>query len=908
MGASEEEYRLDFFREKGFYRKTCSVCGRPFWTLDPDATICQDSPCTKYFFDRIPVRRPLSVSESRGEFLRFFEERGHRVIEPRPVVARWREDLYLTIASIVVFQPHVTSGIVPPPANPLVISQPSIRLEDIDSVGVTLGRHLTLFEMGGHHAFNSEREWIYWKDETVAYAFEFFTKTIGVPEGFLAFKESWWAGGGNAGPCFEVAAGGLEVATLVFMQYRVLNGGRLESIPLKIVDTGYGIERIAWFTQKTPTAFHAIYGSLVDRFRERVGLERPPRGYFEGLLHEAGSIDPDRPETIDAFVREISRISGEPEDRVRGVFDAETKLYSLLDHTKTLTFMLADGVVPSNQGEGYLARLVARRSLRNLVLLDSQTPLSELTAMQVDYWGRDFPHLKEHESYIIEVVELEERRFEELLKANLPRAIAMVRGDGSTETLKRVYTELGVPPELVAREARRQGIEVSVSRHFYSMIAREGSARPLAIPEEPEWLRGLPTTILVFHENPYARSTKARVLAVRGNIVVLDRTVAYPTGGGQACDAAWILDGSGRRLYVKQVEMIGSKVLHHLEESEAPALKVGDEVEVVIDWPRRYRLMRHHTATHIVLGALRAVLGFHVWQAGAEKTEEKARLDFTHHKPISREELERIEELANRIVLEDRPVKTRLVDRNEAEKRYGFSIYQGGAPLQPVLRIVEIEGHDVQACFGTHVAGTGDVGGIKVVSVSKIQDGVYRIEYVAGTEVSSYAAHLERKLDEIAEWVGGSREEVEKRVGSLVEEVRELRSTLSRYRSLVKKELLARILEGAEPLEGLRLYVYEDPIGDERLSTEALREAVERDKALVIARLAVQGGDTLVELSVGEEAARRASASTIVGELSRVLGGRGGGKPTHAYLRLGGPVSIERVREALRSLLTGSRE
>ncbi|MEM3491161.1 MAG: alanine--tRNA ligase-related protein, partial [Fervidicoccaceae archaeon] len=150
--ADEREYALNFFRENGFIRKKCKECGTYFWTLNPELDTCQDAPCVEYFFHKIPVRRPLSVGEARETFLKFFEKKGHEIIPPRPVVARWREDLYLTIASIVVFQPHVTSGIVPPPANPLVISQPCIRLEDIDNVGLTMGRHLTLFEMGGHHA------------------------------------------------------------------------------------------------------------------------------------------------------------------------------------------------------------------------------------------------------------------------------------------------------------------------------------------------------------------------------------------------------------------------------------------------------------------------------------------------------------------------------------------------------------------------------------------------------------------------------------------------------------------------------------------------------------------------------------------------------------------------------------
>lgn len=246
------EYRLGIFRERGYTRRVCRVCGTPFWTRGPHE-VCNDIPCTDYRFFDIPLRlKNLSYEDTVRLFLDFFRREGHEVIEPAPVVARWREDLYLTIASIVVFQPHVTSGRVPPPANPLVIAQPCVRLEDIDNVGLTFGRHMTSFTMGGHHAFNYPDKYVYWKDETVAYAEKFFGELIGVPDEELTFKESWWEGGGNAGPSMEVTVGGLEVATLVFMQYEAVDGGYKE-IPLKIVDVGYGIERITWLTQKTPT-------------------------------------------------------------------------------------------------------------------------------------------------------------------------------------------------------------------------------------------------------------------------------------------------------------------------------------------------------------------------------------------------------------------------------------------------------------------------------------------------------------------------------------------------------------------------------------------------------------------------------------------------------------------------------
>ncbi|GAG28600.1 unnamed protein product, partial [marine sediment metagenome] len=234
---------------------------------------CGDAPCVDYtFIGNSPVNKPYTVAEMREKFLSFFEERDHLRVNPYPVVARWRDDLMITIASIVDFQPYVTEGILPPPGNPLVVSQPCIRFEDIDLAGYTAGRHLTFFEMGGHHAFNYEGEpQIYWKDQTVRYHHELLTKDLGVPDEMVTYKEGLWSGGGNAGFDLEGCVGGLEVSTLVFMMYRVI-GERMEPMPIRVVDTGYGMERWAWLSQGSPSAFHAIYGPVLDEIMGWAGL------------------------------------------------------------------------------------------------------------------------------------------------------------------------------------------------------------------------------------------------------------------------------------------------------------------------------------------------------------------------------------------------------------------------------------------------------------------------------------------------------------------------------------------------------------------------------------------------------------------------------------------------------------
>lgn len=910
MFVDPREFELPFFREMGFVRVRGRRCDEYYWTLDPERfSEPQDVPCVDYWFDSISSRGGLSVSEARRGFVDFFARRGHTPIPPRPVVARWREDLYLTIASIVVFQPHVTSGLVPPPANPLVISQPSIRLEDIDNVGLTLGRHLTSFEMAAHHAFNYPDKHVYWKDETVRYAYEFFTKELGIPGDFIVFKESWWEGGGNAGPCFEVAVGGLELATLVFMMYKTVNG-RYEEIPLKIVDTGYGVERIAWFTQKTPTAFHAIYGSLVDKFRDIIGVDRPDELLLKAAFKAAGRLEPKDPRSIEEYYSRVAEITGLDVGYVRDVLVREARLYSLLDHTKTLALMLGDGIVPSNSGEGYLARLVARRALRQLRLLGSSARLADLVDLQVSYWGFDFPQLRENRDYIVEAIELEESKFKESIDRGLrvlEREIKR-RGGISVDDLIKFYDSMGVPPEVVAEVASKMGLKVEVPHNFYSMVAALHRAPPVIKPgystvEVDEsiarWASTLEATRKLYYEDPYAREFEARILGVMGNYVVLDATTFYPIGGGQVYDTGYLIV-NGKIYRVRRVFSVGDVVVHELESSEG--LKPGLQVRGVIDWERRYKIMRHHTATHVILAAARRVLGPHVWQAGAEKTEEKGRLDITHHKPLTEGEIKRIEELANKIVNERRPVKVYYMDRGEAESKLGFTIYQGGAPLVRTLRIVEIEDWDVEACGGTHLVNTGELGGIKIVNVERIQDGVVRLEYIAGTRVVDRVEEIESRLAEIAVLAKASRGQEVERVKTIVATMEKLEGVIEAYRSLWLRSLREELLK-TPVVKGVRLLVTSSVEGDRSFLQEALKRLTDEFKDSLVVIAYTVGEATNVEIACGIEASKIVNVGALARSLAERLGGRGGGSGSYGSVMVKGRVDIGNLKVLLEELL-----
>ena len=884
MRISDEVYRLNLFRIKGYIRRQCPHCKAWFWTKGR-RDHCNEAPCTDYTFFDLDLKSKISnYVEVKNRFLNFFKRNGHVIIDPKPVVARWRDDLYLTIASIIVFQPFVTSGKIPPPANPLVIAQPCIRLEDLDNVGITFGRHFTNFVMGGHHAFNYPDKYVYWTEETVDLARRFFVEEMGVPEDELSFKESWWEGGGNAGPCFEVCIGGLEVATLVFMMYEVVNGSYRE-IPLKIVDTGYGIERIAWLVSKALTAFHAVYGELVHRFHKKLGISKPTDSILFTAAKFAGRIDPEDPSSLEILFSRVANELGIGLREVRENLQPLVSVYTLLDHTKTIALLLSDGVVPSNSGEGYLARLVIRRALRQLHRLQYPVALTDLVKEQIRYWSHEFPNMNKMKSIILEILSIEEEKWRELI-SKAPIIAKKYRKKINLDTLIEIYDSKGIPPEILADEVSKYGIKINIPHNFYALVASRHGKPPLKraekekLPKEViQWAKRFPKTKRLFHENPYIREFEAELLGCFNNYVVLDSTTFYPEGGGQRGDEGELIIGNV--VYrVIDTQKVDNVIIHVLD--KPCILEPGIRVRGRINWDKRYRAMKHHTATHVLLGALRRILGPHVWQAGAEKTEYKGRLDVTHYKLPDRVTIKKIEKIVNELILDRRPVRTYLLPRYEAESKYGYVLYQGGVPPDPIIRVVEIENWDVQACFGTHLSNIAEVGSFKIINVEKIQDGVIRFEYVTGPNVAEYADYLETKLLNIGSSIGSAIEDSDRRVKALVNELTRLKSMISKYRA----EWLARFREELEKrIEDLGIFQYVillKSVPETSVLRELFKELTQERSKLIIIWIEQVPRGSKIEISMGKEASRIIKANELFNKVLEILQGRGGGKDTYA--------------------------
>ena len=303
----EKEFDIDYFKVKAFSRRLCKSCGAAFWTLGA-SEYCGEPPCVDYtFLGRSPMKKKLGINDMRENFLSFMEKHGHTRTKRYPIVARWRNDVFFVHASIYDFQPWVINGSVKPPANPLTMSQPCVRFNDIDNVGKT-GRHLTLFEMMTHTAFNTANEHVYFKDRTVELCQDFLVKNLGIDEELVSYKEEEWSGGGNSGPCLSVDVQGAEVATLVFMQYREENG-RKEPMPMKVVDTGYGLDRLTWVSQGTPSAYEAIFLDLLADLKDELSIETDSRILSE-YSRVAGLMDAKTPGAIRETREKVAKNMG----------------------------------------------------------------------------------------------------------------------------------------------------------------------------------------------------------------------------------------------------------------------------------------------------------------------------------------------------------------------------------------------------------------------------------------------------------------------------------------------------------------------------------------------------------------------------------------------------------------------
>lgn len=735
----EKHYKLQFFEDMGFVRKKCKVCGQTFWTLDPDREVCGEPEHNGYQFIGNPAGKRRSYTETWDAMAEFYAKNGHTIIDRYPVVARWRDDLYFTIASIAVFQPYAVAGEVEPPANPLLIPQPCLRFKDVENVGLS-GRHFTNFVMVGQHAFNKPDKEVIWKNEAIELIYRFMTEAVGIPKEEIVFHEDVWAGGGNFGPSIEYFVRGLELGNVVFMQFKETDDG-YEQLQTRVIDHGIGLSRFAWISNGTRTAYDVVFPSVMEYLKEFYTPDVP-----ETVLNEfakmSGKLNFDEVEDMGALMREIEQKLNYPNFFEQ--YRPFAELYAIGDHTKTLLFAVNDGAFPSNVGGGYNLRVLARRIFSDMDRYGWDIDLGKVFELHAKDVEPMFPELKEAVDLAVDVMEEERKKYHESKRKAKSRVITLVKKKGTLDVndFVTLYQSYGITPEDV-RDIT--GIEPPAG--IYSIIEEAGKQKVKKKEEESELpdVEGIPKTYPLYYDDVEMMEFEARVLKVIGDWVILDKTAFYPEGGGQDADT-----GELNGVPVVDVRKTESGVILHLVK-DGSRFREGETVIGKINETRRRRHMRHHTTAHLILAAARRVLGKHVWQAGAHKSEDIAHIDLTHYKRITDEELREIERLANEYVMKNIPVKTYWMGRTEAEQKFGVILYQGGAVPGKVLRIVEIDGTDAEACGGTHVKRTGDIGLIKIVKRESVADGVERIIYKSGDVALAFVQEREERLKKAAE-------------------------------------------------------------------------------------------------------------------------------------------------------------
>ena len=884
------------------------------------------------------------VNEIRSSFLDYFAKNGHEPVASSPLVPRNDPTLMFTNAGMVQFK-NVFTGLEKRPYARAATSQKCVRAggkhNDLDNVGYT-ARHHTFFEMLGNFSFGD-----YFKERAIELAWNLVTKDFGLPKDKLtatvyvdddvafdlwkkiaglpesriiriAGSDNFWAMGdtGPCGPCSEIfydhgdkIPGGppgsadadgdrfIEIWNLVFMQYEQLEGGKRIDLPKPSIDTGMGLERIAAVLQ----GVHSNYE--IDLFRHLIAA-----------VHE--------------YIGKPSSAVNEASPRV------------IADHLRASSFLIADGVLPSNEGRGYVLRRIMRRAMRHAELLGSREPMMwKLVPTLVREMGQAFPELARAEALISETLKLEETRF----RKTLERGMSLL--DEASKSLRQgdmfdgvtaftLYDTYGFPLDLTQDALKSRGIGVDISAFTDALEEQKKKARaswagsgdsktadywfPLRekygatefLGYETETSEGVVQAII------RGGSEVAELKAGESGELIFNQTPFYAESGGQVGDTGWLVRGVEGELVAQVLathKEAGDLFVHNVR-VENGSVKVGDAFRLEVDHSRRSDIRRNHSATHLLHEALRQVLGDHVAQKGSLVAPERLRFDFSHPKPMTAEEIEKVEDIANDFVLQNSPVTTRLMAIEDARASGARALF--GEKYGDEVRVVAMGegggntlGWSVELCGGTHVQRTGDIGLIFGLTDSGVAAGVRRLEAVTGRSARNAANHSARLAKEVAAEMKAPLDEMPARLAALLDERKKLERELSDARRKLAMGGGAKANGGAD---GVR------QIGDIKLMARAVEGidikdlkslADEGKKQLgsgVVALVGVtEDGKASLVVGVTSDLTSRFSAVDLARKGGEVLGGKGGGRPDMA--QAGGPNGAKagEALEAIQAALGG---
>ena len=842
---------------------------------------------------RAPSKQ-MSSAELRAAFLDFFKAHGHAVVPSSSLVPGNDPTLLFTNAGMVQFK-DVFLGKDKRAYNRAASSQRCVRAggkhNDLENVGYT-ARHHTFFEMLGNFSFGD-----YFKHEAIRYAWDFVTGTLGIPperlwvtvyeedDGAaeiwlkeigvdpgrftrLGAKSNFWVMGdtGPCGPCTEIfydhgpgIEGGppgspnedgdryVEIWNLVFMQYDRSADGKLTPLPKPSVDTGMGLERIAAVMQ----GVHSNYD--IDLFRELIGAAAKHTG------------------TTDLTASSLRVIA---------------------DHIRASSFLIADGVLPSNEGRGYVLRRIIRRAIRHGFMLGQREPFFHKIVATLDaVMGEAYPELRSQRGHIAKVLEQEELRFAETLAqgmALLDGAIGKLSGKQIPgETVFRLYDTYGFPVDLTNDIARERGLTIDEAGFEAAMEEQRVRARAAS-----KFGVDLRADLLVEGHTEFKGYERERaqgrvVELIRGKErveelrageegqVVLDATPFYAESGGQVGDRG-VLAGAAARFVVADTQKLG-KVHLHVGKLEGGSLKVGDTVAAEVDHALRQATRLNHSATHLLHAALRKVLGTHVTQKGSLVAPDRLRFDFSHYSAVTPEELLEIERLVNAEVRANAEAETRLMNFDDAVAAGAMALF--GEKYDSEVRVLRIGEFSTELCGGTHVTRAGDIGLFKILSEGGVAAGVRRIEAVTGETAFDYVAQTEHRLRDVAGLVRGSRDDVEEKVRQLIERSRKLEKEIASLKDKLASGRGKDLASEAVEIAGIKVLA----TAVEGADAAALRNAVDQLKgqlgtAVIVLGAAGSDGKVTLIAGVTADAISKVKAGDVVNFVAQQVGGRGGGR------------------------------
>jgi alanine--tRNA ligase len=869
-------------------------------------------------------------NELRDMFLKYFEAKGHRILPSASLIPKDDPTLLLTVAGMVPFKPYFQRR-VEPPFPRATTAQKCVRTPDLEEVGKT-ARHHTYFEMLGNFSFGD-----YFKSDAIPWAWEYITQVLKIPveklwvtiypedeeakrlwmekagvrsERIIGDPENFWAAGptGPCGPCSEIyvdlgeargcgkptcGAGScdcdryLEIWNLVFMQYNRDEAGVLTPLPKQNIDTGMGLERIASVMQGVETNFDTdLFRPIIDYVATLAGLN-----YKD---------DP----------------------------KSDLALKVVADHVRAVSFMLADGIRPNNEGRGYVLRRILRRAVRYAKLLGIDKPFLEsvFRIIQKDY-AHAYPELRENENFILNHLSLEEKNFQATLEQGtqmLQEKVKELLKEGKTVLTGPdafyLYETYGFPAELTEEMLVEQGLSVDMpsfqkAAEEHRLQAKEQSQKMRAVAESPELVNKaklLGTTPFVGYEK-VSSSVKIESLFVDGKeredvgegeevLVFLSETPFYAESGGQVSDVG-VLKTPRAEARVLEVKKGVTGTVYHRLRVMTGVFHVGEIVEAEIDNAKRQATTRHHSATHLLQAALRSVLGEHVQQAGSLVTPERLRFDFTHFSPLTPDGLRAVEALINEAVLKNMPVEATEMSLNEAKSKGATALF--GEKYGEIVRVVRMGTFSQELCGGTHVKNTGEIGLVKILSEGGIGAGLRRIEAVAGLEALAYLRTLDEQVMEVAQTLKAQPTEVSKRVNGLVAQVKDLEREIGQLQAKLGKNEAEGLLNRVQEIDGIPVIAAQVHASD----MEGLRQMADllrsKLKTGVIVLGAVSEGKVNFVTAVNPTGLSGLHAGQIIKEVAKITGGGGGGRPDMAQAGGKDPGKLGEAIDRVSTILRG---